>query len=235
LDAILDYYGKTRSIPTYVLHFLDSVASLAEREPGDWFHSACRSPLFAIQHSEHIQQAVATFITSTQVVDYADLVIDRVQRQLYEFTSSTNKPGSGDTKPGKTRKKRKLDPDQSLRCNAIATTCALTSRIASMVLSSLPIELIDATAQSQVQQKLTEKVRELTERSLRSMSEVTAASSNTTWSWWVVGAEVVRLHYSLSASWSNWTYSLSGDETRDLFSRLVEAQGIPPGLSLLLV
>lgn len=157
------------------------------------------SPIMHNLYLGRLSKALYVFLTQSQCLPTLKLVLDLVKTQWDTFHD--NIPRKDVESAEGPRKKRKIAADSGTNPDAMAVTYSLIRRLASVVLSSLPIPSISADTLEEVQRLLNDFRSGFLHHSIaKSMKAVKKQGGEDMWATAVTIAANLRLLYALNVS-----------------------------------
>jgi len=218
LSLALSFHAKTRTLPVYISHLIDSCIQLppyfASLPMQASYDGLVASPALTMNHLNKLSMSVRIFITPGQTLDTARQVL-AVLREIWERFRDMEKAAAADHGRG-TRKRRRISETSSSGgkgdAGAGAVTFMLAARIATAVLTSLPLHTITEAEQAQVKTAVSESLAGFVrEAILAGTSAIISGSSDRggdAWATQVVAAAALRLQYMLQMSAGHARYGL---------------------------
>jgi hypothetical protein len=204
LNLLLEYHTKTRTMHTYISTLLSALSSSSPSR--NTYTVAFSSPLLHLVHLDRLSKCIKNFLTSGQTKDTLAFVLKTLKHTYDVFLEAQQnaivQSGKGPRKKHKITRDGFLsgkvdDPDTS------AVAFALSSRISSMVLSSIPLQSLPESTRPDVQQALVDAqssfIQHNLHRTFETMKNLTDSKCDT-WACQVVAAALLRLEYTLIAS-----------------------------------
>lgn len=225
LQHLLDYHSKTRTMDSLVETILKAcipqTLSGVETPPT----SASSSPVFQRTFADDLAKSLTSFLTPGQLSGSVDCVL-RYLRDHLEALETSTRQGEESGKPH--RKKRKIDSSvPSATANGssrAAVAFSLMSRIASIVLSSLPTRYLLEDTRLHVTEALQE-FYVATRSTLKDiLKQIKRGPEGTTQYAQRIASIIIRLRYSIRTT-TSIGISAEGDEK--LSSKLLSALGSP--------
>ena len=158
--------------------------------------------MFQYEFSDNLAKSIATFLTPGQVSSSVDCVLQHLRNHLEVLQSTA--PSTEDPGEKRQKKRRKVDssstPDPSNAWRQTAVAFSLASRIASVVLSSLPSRYLLDDTQTHVTESLQE-FYDATRSALKNMwKQIKRGTDQTTQHLQGVAALIVRFRYTIRTS-----------------------------------
>ncbi|KAI0343910.1 hypothetical protein BDW22DRAFT_1473650 [Trametopsis cervina] len=237
LDHVLDYNAKTRSADAVVELLLTTCRSETFDRPlstfQDLYSTADTGVLLHHTFLDKLANFIHTFTTPGQISNIVDVTLEKLRVASEEFEARSSQPATDDSPVP--RKKRKTDKAISPPSNGSETSAisfSLISGIASVVLTSLPLHLLQDNERLAVIATLQEFYR-ASRATIRTLSkQIRTGRESGTWSLQLVLAALSRLRYSLG---SDRKLSLDEDGDAKLVSKLtpvLEVVDLVPQLRL---
>ncbi|KAI9512665.1 Urb2/Npa2 family-domain-containing protein [Russula earlei] len=221
LSLALSFHMKTRTLPTHISRLMDSCSlrhpyysSLSIRTSYD---GLVASPALTIIHLNKLSMAVRTYITPGQTLDTARQVLV-VLREIWERFRDVEKKDTADHGQ-RPRKKRRTYEGSREGSTAGAVTFMLAARIATAVLTSLPLHTTTEAEQAKTKTTVGESlIGFIRDAILAGSDEAISGNGNgdkgrDVWAKQVVAAAALRLRYMLEMS-GHTQYDL--DDQNDL-------------------
>lgn len=209
LSLALSFHTKTRTLPTHISHLIDSCtlprhfSSFSIRPSYD---RLVASPALTIVHLNKLSMAVRTFITPGQTLDTARRVLV-VLRGIWERFRDVEKSAEADHGRRVCKRRRTSECSANTRkedVDAGAVTFMLAARIATVVLTSLPLHTISEAEQTNVKSTVVESldgfVREAILAGTDAIISGCSDMGHEVWATQVVAAAALRLRYMLQMS-----------------------------------
>lgn len=200
LGKVLSFHTKTRTVDAFTnacLTFLTNQSTVTQN-PRLIYETASSSAMFNHAFLDQLSKAIHGFLTPGQVPELAQTVIRYLQSRIEDFKESISRSSQNDDSSKKKRKRDKqtapFDPDQA------AVVFALTSKIAAITLTSLPLQIVLDDVQASVKTELQEFYDGVIRRVLIIVPKACLGDTNNTWSWQLVTSSVLRFGYYLSDS-----------------------------------
>jgi hypothetical protein len=196
LNLLLDYHTKTYTMPVYISNLLTAVSHQfsAPKGPRDVYQISSSGPLLLSAHLERLGKCVHRFLTSGQTVEIIRRSLQKLQDDWEHFRSLDSKV-TFDNNEG-SRKRRKLDTaaDRTENPEDLAISLSLSSRFASVVLSSLPVQSTSDPIRHDVRKLIDDAQTAFIQVSLNKMLEVVQNEhSSDTRATQIVTAAILRL------------------------------------------
>ncbi|CAA7264694.1 unnamed protein product [Cyclocybe aegerita] len=153
LDSILQHHVKTRTILALIETLFSSFSALSApfgsaRESYQLYFS---SPVMHDHHLHRLSKALQFFTTEAQCLPMIQFVFDVCKTSWQRYGELPQKDVSNDSPK---KKRKSMNADNSSSGEALAVTYALVARMASVVLSSLPIKSLSSDTQEKVRTSL---------------------------------------------------------------------------------
>ena len=160
LRSLLEFYSKTRTIPSYIsaltvcLSRESFTGSLLDGQ--NIYYASTSGVLLSIGHIEYISRVVKTYVTPGQVLETIQILLDALKSAWNTYSDSFIDGMDVDQAktPQKSRSKKKQRTENSdrplsdTRAESSAISFALTARIVSAVLPSLPFSSLHPSSLS---------------------------------------------------------------------------------------
>uniref|UniRef100_A0A8H7Y6I5 Nucleolar 27S pre-rRNA processing Urb2/Npa2 C-terminal domain-containing protein n=1 Tax=Psilocybe cubensis TaxID=181762 RepID=A0A8H7Y6I5_PSICU len=215
LDIQIAYHTKTRTMGTLVQDLFSSLSNQPPNLHGslERYQLFLSSPVMHDQYLGRLSNALHIFLTQSQCLPALNLVLDLVKVKWDTLLCSTTRRNTESTEGP--RKKRKLSSDPETNPDTTAVTYSLVCRLASVVLSSLPVPSLSADALEDTQRLLNEFRSGFLHQSLaKSMKIVKKQGSANAWCLEIAIAANLRLLYALNVS-KNLYLPLAHDDKVD--------------------
>jgi len=210
LSLALSFHTKTRTLPIHIFRLMDSctvppshISSLSIRASYDGFVA---SPAFSLSHLNKLSMAMRTFITPGQTLDTARQVLVVLQG-IWERFRDMERKVAADHGRGSRKKRRTSEGSANTGREDVAAggvTFMLAARIATTVLTSLPLHTIPETEQAKVKTAVRESATGFIRDAILAGTDVTVVESQDdgrdAWATQVVAAAALRLRYMLEMS-----------------------------------
>jgi hypothetical protein len=208
LGLLLDYHTKTRTMHTYISTVLSAISSpFVSSYPRKTYIASFSGPLISLSHLERLSKSTINFLTPGQTKDTVAHVLDTLKHSWDLFWEAQQRI-IADSGEGP-RKKRKATAGRSSSGKAgdsdvLAIAFALTARVSSVVLSSLPLQSLPVATRLDVQRKLTDVQSSFLQLALRRTFETignkSTDSKEDNWACQIGSAALLRLEYTLIAA-----------------------------------
>ncbi|KAF8895057.1 Urb2/Npa2 family-domain-containing protein [Gymnopilus junonius] len=201
LDILLNYHIKTRSMGTFVQNLFSAISDTSIVHPGSLkaYQLSFSSPVMHNVFLERLSNALQKFLTDSQSQVILGLLFTTTKKtwdSLYDGTRQVeNEP------PESPQKKRKVDKMEVRNAEESAVTYSLISRLASVVISSLPIQSLSADTLNFVKDSVLDFRRQFLDQSvLKSIKAIRKHAGIALWPTEVTLAATLRLLYALNVS-----------------------------------
>lgn len=163
--------------------------------------SAHKSPIFQYEFCDNLAKSIASFLTPGQVIGSVDCVLQHLRTHLELLRSIATSTEDPSEKPQKKRRKVESSstPEPSDASRQTAVAFSLASRIASVVVSSLPNRYLLDHVQTHITEAL-QDFYDVTRSALKDMLKRIKRTDQTTQHLQWVAALVVRLRYTIRTS-----------------------------------
>jgi hypothetical protein len=197
LELLMDYHTKTHTMPVYVSSLLTAVSCLSPESQG-FYHVSSSSPLFHRSHLERLGKCVHRFLTPGQTVEIVRSILQKLKNDWESFYSASSQHS---TEQRSKRRKLEARSDHTTNPEILAVSFCWSSRIASIVLLSLPVEAIPQTVRLDVLKLLEEAQTTFIQFSLYKMVDsIREVDSSDTWATQIVTAAILRFWNTLNGS-----------------------------------
>ncbi|KAK2462096.1 hypothetical protein APHAL10511_006559 [Amanita phalloides] len=180
LDLILDYYTKTRTIPTYVSNLLDMVQCTASDgcdDPSEVYNSRSGSVLFAPAHLVRLAKKIQLSVTARQIVPLAKTMVDRLEAAWEGLENADSHP------------------------DILAIRLSLWACLASAVLSSLPIRSLPEEERASLVTVVDSARNSFVSKVVSKLGKKRRGhDSYLVWGWQICAAAALRMGYVLDVS-----------------------------------
>jgi hypothetical protein len=192
---------------TYLFAMLSAISSPSSLlDPRHTYTTSFSSSVFSLAHLERLSKSTLNFLTPGQTKDTMTSTIDTLKRTWDVFWEVQQRVIANSGKGP--RKKRKItarllssqadDPD------VLAASFALTARMSSIVLSSLPLQSLPVSTRLEVQRTLADTRSGFIRLALQQATEMIknnlADSKEDGWACQVGAAALLKLDYTLTAA-----------------------------------
>jgi hypothetical protein len=205
LTLLLNYHTKARTMHTYIFTLLSAISSPSfPCDPRTAYMASFASPVLNLAHLDRISKCTLNFLTPGQTKDTLAMVLSVLKRtwdESWEWQQRIIADGGEGS-----RKKRKTDTEvlSSAKAgdpDASAVAFALSARISSMVLSSLPLQSLPESTRLDILRTLADTQTSLIHLALRRAFEVIEKNLRNPrrdiWSCQIKAAALLKLEYAL--------------------------------------
>ncbi|GLB36377.1 hypothetical protein LshimejAT787_0306650 [Lyophyllum shimeji] len=202
LDLILGYHTKTRTMNTYLETLFSATSPLQappfQTAPRELYQTSLSGPVFAAEHLHHLSKATQTFMAGSQAIPTTSFIYDLLKDAWEKFDATE---GDGEQRPSKRRKMMDVDSAKSaVSRNRWAVVFSLSARLATIVLSSLPLHALAEDMRRDLCSLLGE-VRKFTYRiAKKAIKVLKKLEGDSAWSTSIVAAASLRLQYAVDIS-----------------------------------
>lgn len=203
LGHLFDFHSKTRTVHDLALAYLHSYEDLKSHTfGGDWksvYDAVSSSALQDQGFCDRLSRSVHGFLTPGQVSDVASSVLRHVQTVWSDFQESASIAAANEGQGSrKKRKKEGSGPSVQGAPGHLAVTFAGSARIASLILTSLPLRTLPDDACEAVQRLIQDfNDKTITEIVKKSVRHISKEDRLDTWAWQIVTLPALRLRYHL--------------------------------------
>ncbi|KAF8971580.1 hypothetical protein BDZ97DRAFT_1650961 [Flammula alnicola] len=202
LEMVLHYHTKTRTMATLVQSLFISILAqkMFRGGPHGGYQMCFSSPVMHTIYLAQVSKALQTFLTESQCLLAVQTVFDALRDTWDQFyTTSRQSEEAGESR--KRRKTSSATVEVKGESDEIAVVYSLIARLASVVLSSLPIASLSSTIQDEVRSLLdgfrTDFICHALSKSIKTIRKHGVADA---WRTEVTFAATLRLLYSLNVS-----------------------------------
>lgn len=192
---------------SYIFMLL-SALSLSPSSSRETYVTSFSSPLLDLTHLDRLAKATHNFLTPGQTKD-TTLGVLRVLEDTWDTFWETQQKFAVDGGPGP-RKKRRIGLEKTATrteagdCEASAVRFALTARLSSTVLPSLPLQSLPGSTRQEVQQIIADSYTSFIRPRLKQLFEVVGRNSRDPmpelWASQVAAVALLRLEYNLATA-----------------------------------
>ncbi|KAF9560209.1 hypothetical protein CPC08DRAFT_690317 [Agrocybe pediades] len=234
LEILLSYHTKTRTLGVLVQNLFAALSSPTQYPQGPMqrYQLSFSSPVMHNFFMSRLSKALLRFLTESQCVHLVEFVSNTLKTSWDTFYSNIRQNNSdSDEKP---RKRRKTDTDVGGQdVETVAVVYSLMCRLASAVLSSLPISSLSSESLASVRQALenfrADAIHTAISKCLRVLKKQDAKNL---WPTEIVTVAALRLYYALSIS-RNLSLSVACDKKLiGKFTELLASEEVLPELTL---
>ncbi|KAF8649798.1 hypothetical protein AX16_005564 [Volvariella volvacea WC 439] len=199
LEVSLAYHSKTRTLDVYLSNLLSAVDlsnfRAKDSDTSRVYAIASTGPLFQQAHTEGLSSSIRMFLTAGQVHDTAEVICSGI-KSLWNNLCDLHK--------GQSKKSRKsgTEGDSDIRhdIDTLAISLSLTSKLASMILPSLPLRSLTDASASHVSQLVYNTRVSVIEPALEKSLESVGKPDKVPWSVQVVLAALLGLGYAMDTA-----------------------------------
>jgi hypothetical protein len=165
----------------------------------DLYQMSHSGPLMDTIFLAHLSKAIQTFLPGAQMHSAIEILLQHLKDLFEEFHNTDE---NDQAVHGVPCKKRKVEVDAtSLRSDASAISFSLSSRLASLVVSSLTMQSVPQATQDEVGQRLSDLRNSFIHRKLtKTFKTIRKRAGSDVWSSQVVATASLRLLYALEIS-----------------------------------
>ncbi|OCH96588.1 hypothetical protein OBBRIDRAFT_765485 [Obba rivulosa] len=203
LGLILDHHAKIRAMLPLVVQLLDafSVSHLqfVQEQPRAVYQLASSGPLLSATFLDRLAKAIHAYLTPGQLAEAADVTLDKLKSAYDQFMKAEAKV-EADFGDG-SRKKRKKDKRESISAadqadpEWTAVSFALSSQIAVLCLTSLPLHTVFDDVRQGVLRAVHEVISPVVPAAVTSACR--RDERRLMWAAQLVGTAALRVHYAL--------------------------------------
>jgi hypothetical protein len=180
LELLLEYHVKTRTINN---HIETLFAALAAHPPkilsSDIHYQASSNALLHPIHLERLANCTRKFLTPTQTGQTVTFILETLQTCWDQISATTDTTSSG-----------------------LVLTFCFSARLASAVLTALPLQTLPDTTLQEVNESVTEIRTAFLPHALTKALKIIRKNSADSWASQVVAAAILRLQYALDTPYS---------------------------------
>ncbi|KAH9921960.1 Urb2/Npa2 family-domain-containing protein [Epithele typhae] len=238
LKLLVEYDSKTRSIPSFIGHVCEAFSSRRlQRIPGGAkaaYRIACNGPLTSITFYDELARAVHNFLTPGQVLGAIQYVAQRLEDAYTGFLDGAARRAA-DSGDG-ARKRRKKDRDRDAHEESgeddghLAVSFVLVARTAAAVLRAIPLHTLTEDVRAEAERAILGVHAAVVGRALADGFGTGQGGRRESWSWQLVLAGALRLHYSLALTHGLPTQPPLEQEIAEVTLSCVEDEGVIPEL-----
>ncbi|KAI0085622.1 Urb2/Npa2 family-domain-containing protein [Irpex rosettiformis] len=235
LTHVLEYNTQTRSADGLVDLLLAVCSSQAFYGPsstyGNLYVTAATSILHHHTFLGQLSKFILAFTTPGQILKIAQNTIEFLHNSAVEFENASElASGEGGSTPRKKRKTGKGSQVASTDSEPSAIAFIMTAGIASVVLTSLPLHLLQSGDRDGVvgtiQQYFDASQAVLT----RATKRITRGDGSSLWTWEIVASGLLELRYALSSDRYLRLNAEGNTKVVDKLAPLLEVEGLLPQL-----
>lgn len=210
---------------TYITSLFDALSSSHLTAcPGGMrraYQISLSGPLLHAVHLGHLSNSMQTFLTSGQTPDAVNFVIQIMRERWEQFHNAERQHGIADGDSSHRRRKLDTPSDEVLGPEGLAITFTLSARLASVVLTSLPLQSVPESTQQEIGLLLTDLHTSLLSPVLnKTFKTIRKKDISDAWASQVVAAAVLRLRYALEVS---QMFPLKVPHDPRLFTKMLDA------------
>ncbi|KAJ7492845.1 Urb2/Npa2 family-domain-containing protein [Mycena latifolia] len=187
LELVLEYHVKTRTIDTHIESLFAALAPhLQDMPTSDIQHQYRCSSSSAFLHSIHLERLAKStrkFLTSTQTRPTISFILETLEACWNRLTITDDERDS------------------------LALTFSSSARLASVILTALPLQALPATTLSEVDVLITEIKSKFLPRALSKTLKTIRKNVADSWGWQVIAAAILRLEYALDTPYADKLWS----------------------------
>ncbi|KAJ7706421.1 Urb2/Npa2 family-domain-containing protein [Mycena rosella] len=182
LESVLEYHVKTRTIHTHIEGLFASLARQEEMPTSDLQHQYGCSSSSALLHSMHLERLAKStrkFLTSTQTRQTVKFILETLEACWNQILAITdNDSGS------------------------LALTFSFSARLASAILTALPLQALPDATLLQVTDLISEIRSKFLPRALSKTLKNIRKNAVDSWGSQVIAAAILRLEYALDTPYA---------------------------------
>lgn len=241
LELGLDYHKKTRTLPLYfsmVLDALEQATNITDSSnPYDTYDAVLGGPIFDDSHVEKLRKALRGFVTPGQCLGFLTQTKNTLERACPEPFRQQDIPGTGSSE--RSRKRRKLDLEPTIRSPIQAINFAFACNIIVVVWSSLPVHSLADESRSEVVNEIqrvnTSVIDPLLIAGVNRERGEEWGSGSRLWPQDIITSSALRLQYALSVCTPLGFHPAHDAKTESRMFRLLKAPDILPELKIEIV
>ncbi|KAJ6627155.1 hypothetical protein B0H10DRAFT_422437 [Mycena sp. CBHHK59/15] len=209
LELLLDYHVKTRTMNTHIENLFAALTPRSyslDKDIRYVYQCSSSSALLHLTHLERLAKCTRTFLTSTQTVTIVRFILETLQTCWNQILAPAD-PESGQS-----------NADNS----TLALTFSFSARLASVVLSALPMQALPATLLAEVRHISGEIRDTFLPHALAKTIKAIRKNAHDSWTWQITAAAIIRLEYALDTQYSQkmWAKLVAASEDEHLLPEL---------------
>ncbi|KAJ6509305.1 Urb2/Npa2 family-domain-containing protein [Mycena vitilis] len=195
LELLLDYHVKTRTMHTHIETLFAAMVTPQPLPSGVQSHYRCASSSALLHpiHLERLADCTRKFLTSTQTGQAVSFIFETLQALWNQISGTTDTESS----------------------NRLAATFCFSARLASIVLTSLPLQALADAMLQEVNNSIIEIRSAFLPRALSKALKIIRKNVSSSWASQVVAAAVLRLQYALDTPPTEKLWAKLGSESAD--------------------
>ncbi|KAF9480438.1 hypothetical protein BDN70DRAFT_931712 [Pholiota conissans] len=202
LEILLSYHTKTRTMGPLIQSLITSIITprACQGTPQQIYQISLSSPIMHNLYTGHLTKALQTFLTESQCISTMQIIFDAL-KDTWEHAYTCVRQREDVERSRKRQKTCSVVMDGKLDLDNLAITYALVARLASVVLSSLPLVSLPTTPQEDVRRLLDEFRTDFIYHTLsKSVKVLRSGSDGDIWSMEIITTASLRLLYALNIS-----------------------------------
>ncbi|KAF7339844.1 Urb2 domain-containing protein [Mycena venus] len=203
LELLLDYHLKTRTIHTHIETLFEALVIHPQKVHFSDFHHQYRcgssSALLHLINLERLGSCTRKFLTPGQTRQTVAFILETLQVCWNEISASTDAENS-----------------------SLALTFCFSARLASVVLTALPLHVLPDTTLQEVNDSINEFRSAFLPRTLTKVLKIIRKNATDSWASQVIAAAILRLQYALETPYTEklWTKVQAASEDDHLLPEL---------------
>ncbi|KAJ7655049.1 Urb2/Npa2 family-domain-containing protein [Mycena polygramma] len=195
LELLLEYHVKTRTMHTHVETLFAAMVAPQTLPAGVQSHYRCASSCALLHpiHLERLANCTRKFLTSTQTGQAVSFIFETLQALWNQISATTDTESS----------------------DRLAATFCFSARLASIVLTSLPLQALPDTTLQEVNNSINEIRSAFLPRALSKALKIIRKNVSNSWASQVVAAAILRLQYALDTPHTEKLWAKLGSESED--------------------
>ncbi|KAF8078378.1 Urb2/Npa2 family-domain-containing protein [Lyophyllum atratum] len=232
LDLILAYHTKTRTANTYIETLFSALlphqTPSFQDSPREAYQTSLSGPLFEATHLQHLSKAIQAFLSGGQALPTTEFIYSFLKDAWENFEAAGV---DGEERSPKRRKTMDVDSiSPVVSRDHWAVVFALSTHIATVVLSSLPVHAVTEVIRQELLSLLRD-VRKFAHRIVKkAMKVLKKLGGDDAWSLSIVAAASLRLQYALDISGYVSPPSFEDEKLCKKISEIIQSETLLPEL-----
>ncbi|GBE78138.1 hypothetical protein SCP_0110210 [Sparassis crispa] len=206
LGLLLDYHAKTRTMPSFIVYWLDAFSihhiQAVGQQPRTVYHDTFSGSLLSPSYLTRLSNSIRSFLTPGQVLETVQIALQTFKDAFDKFTQhdAANAAIHGDGARKKRKKGSSTAPAKSADPEWAAVSFALVARAVVVILTSTPMHAILEDVHHEIQQLLHEVCSAMVPVAPEEALDRLGKDRKDTWGWQIVAGAALRVHYGLTMS-----------------------------------
>ncbi|KAJ7275268.1 hypothetical protein B0H12DRAFT_249170 [Mycena haematopus] len=204
LELLLDYHVKTRTMHTHIETLFAALATDPKMRSSDIhqnYRAAFSSTLLHPIHLNRLANCTRKFLTPSQTVQTVAFILEALQECWSQISASIDAESSG---------------------ISLALTFCFSARLASVVLTALPLQTLADSTFREVNDSINELRSAFLPRALAKVFKTIRKNAAESWASQALGAAILRLQYALGTPYTDklWAKVETASAHEDLLPEL---------------